>query len=223
VKAAAYVRVSSRSQDASSQRAALERAAQARGDELVGWYVEKQSGRTLARPILDSVRELVRRGHIRKLFVFRLDRLTRSGIRDTLAVVEELRRGGCELVTVADGFDLGGPAADVVLAVLAWAAQMERAALGERIAAARASAETWGRPRAAGPADVRRVLELANGRRQLELTTRRARDVGAPMSQRQIAAVTGLSRATVAAILAEKGPYAGARERAGIPPLRSSG
>jgi len=214
VKAAAYVRVSSKAQDVASQRAALERAAAARGDTIAGWYVEKQSGRTLARPILDSVRELVRRGHIRKLFVFRLDRLTRSGIRDTLAVVEELRRGGCELVTVADGFELGGPAADVVLAVLAWAAQMERAALGERIAAARASAETWGRPRAAGPADVRRVLELAAGTgRQLELEERSGRRV----SQREIARVTGLSRATVAAVLAEKGPYAGARERAGFP------
>lgn len=213
MRAAAYVRVSSRSQDAGSQRTALERAAAARGDELVDWYVEKQSGRTLARPVLDSVRELVRRGHIRKLFIFRLDRLTRSGIRDTLEVVEELRRGGCELVTVADGFELGGPAADVVLAVLAWAAQMERAALGERIAAARASAETWGRPRAAGPADVRRVLELATGTgRQLELQE----TGGQRPSQREIARITRLSRATVAAILAEKGPYAGARARAGF-------
>jgi DNA invertase Pin-like site-specific DNA recombinase len=202
VNAAAYVRVSSKSQDIASQRAALERAAAARGDVLRDWYIEKQSGRTLARPILDSLRELVRKGHIRKLFVFRLDRLTRSGIRDTLAVVEELRRGGCELVTVADGFELGGPAADVVLAVLAWAAQMERAALGERIAAARASAETWGRPRAAGPAQVRKVLEL--GALPYRLT------------QRRIAAECGLSRSTVAAILAEKGPYAGARERVGL-------
>ncbi|HEX7235459.1 MAG TPA: recombinase family protein [Gammaproteobacteria bacterium] len=222
MKAAAYVRVSSRSQDAASQRAALERAAAARGDELVDWFVEKQSGRTLARPILDSVRELARRGHIRKLFVFRLDRLTRSGIRDTLEAVHELRAAGCELVTVADGFELAGPAADVVLAVLAWAAQMERAALGERIAAARARAETWGRPRAAGPAEVRRVLELADGRRQLEFT-KRARDLGRPLSQRQIAATVGLSRATVAAILAEKGPYAGARERAGFRARGSSG
>lgn len=205
MKAAAYLRVSSRSQDLASQRAALERAAAARGDELVDWFVEKQSGRTLARPILDSVRELVRRGHIRKLFVFRLDRLTRSGIRDTLDVVEELRRGGCELVTVADGFELGGPAADVVLAVLAWAAQMERAALGERIAAARASAETWGRPRAAGPALVRKVLELGDFMKG-----------GGPLTQRRIAAETGLSRSTVAAILAEKGPYSGARARAGL-------
>lgn len=205
MNAAAYVRVSSKAQDVASQRAALERAAAARGDVLRDWYVEKQSGRTLARPILDSVRELVRRGHIRKLFVFRLDRLTRSGIRDTLAVVEELRRGGCELVTVSDGFDLGGPAADVVLAVLAWAAQMERAALGERITAARASAETWGRPRAAGPAEVRRVLELGVHGGVLQ-----------KWSQRQIASKVGLSRSTVAAILAEKGPYAGARARAGL-------
>ncbi|HZJ69999.1 MAG TPA: hypothetical protein VFF36_03645, partial [Planctomycetota bacterium] len=94
------------------------------------------------------------------------------------------------------------------------AAQMERAALGERIAAARASAETWGRPRAAGPADVRRVFELAAGvGRQLEIEAAGGR----PLTQRDIARITGLTRSTVAAVLAEKGPYAGARERAGFP------
>jgi DNA invertase Pin-like site-specific DNA recombinase len=37
-----------------------------------------------------------------------LDRLRRSGIADTLQVVQELERHGCEVVSVADGFDLAG-------------------------------------------------------------------------------------------------------------------
>lgn len=156
---AAYVRVSTKSQDLGSQRSAIERAARARGHRIGKWFREKESGRSISRPALDELRAAVRRGDVRTLYVFRLDRLTRSGIRDTLAIVEELRRGGCELVTLADGFDLGGPAADVVVAVMAWAAQMERAAIGERIAAARARAETWGRPRR--NVDVRRARELA--------------------------------------------------------------
>jgi DNA invertase Pin-like site-specific DNA recombinase len=51
-------------------------------------------------------------------------------------VVEELRAHGVELVTVADGFDLNGPAWEIVLAVLAWASKMERLAINERIAVA---------------------------------------------------------------------------------------
>jgi DNA invertase Pin-like site-specific DNA recombinase len=149
------------------------------------WFHEKQSGRSLQRPELAELRAAVRAADVRTLYVFRLDRLTRSGIRDTLALLEELRGAGCELVTVADGFDLGGPAADVVIAVMAWAAQMERLALGERIAAARVRVEAaggrWGRPRQVGSATERRMLELAAEGR----------------SVRQIAVATKVPRATV--------------------------
>jgi hypothetical protein len=33
---------------------------------------------------------------------------------------------GCEIVSVADGFDLTGPAAEIILAVVSWAAKMEQ-------------------------------------------------------------------------------------------------
>lgn len=147
----AYLRVSSRAQDAKSQLSAIERAAQARGDAVSSVYEEKRSGKTIDRPMLARLREDAKAGLIRRLYVFRLDRLTRSGIRDTLEVVEELRHHGVELVSVSDGFDLQGPAADIVLAVLAWASKMERLAVNERIAAARDRIESeggrWGRPR----------------------------------------------------------------------------
>ena len=41
-------------------------------------------------------------------------------------------------MSVADGFDPAGAHADVIVAVMAWAAQTERLATAERIAAARA-------------------------------------------------------------------------------------
>ena len=162
--AAAYVRVSSRSQDHAMQRHSIERAAAARGDRVGLWYAEKRSAKTLARPVLDRLRQDAREGKVRKLYVYRLDRLTRSGVRDTLEVVEELRAAGVELVTVADGFDLEGPAAEIVLCVMAWAAKMERLAINERIAAARDRVEAeggaWGRPRRMDDSQVARVLRL---------------------------------------------------------------
>ena len=51
--ATAYLRVSSKTQDFPTQRAAIERAASARGDSIGTWYAEKKSGKSLTRPELD--------------------------------------------------------------------------------------------------------------------------------------------------------------------------
>jgi DNA invertase Pin-like site-specific DNA recombinase len=164
MNAAAYYRVSSKAQDFATQRNAVERAATARGDTISMWRSEKRSGKYLARPELDAIRADARAGLIRKLYIYRLDRLTRSGIADTLQVVEELRRHGCEVVSVADGFDLTGPAAEIILAVVSWAAKMERLAINERISAARERVEAegrkWGRPSRFSDEDKAKVLAL---------------------------------------------------------------
>jgi DNA invertase Pin-like site-specific DNA recombinase len=130
--ASVYIRVSSRAQDHTTQRTAIERAAAARGDVITTWFAEKKSAQTMARAELQRLRADARGGNVRKLYVFRLDRLTRSGIRDTFELVEELCAHGVEIVSVADGFDLNGPAAEIVLAVMSWASKMERIAIGER-------------------------------------------------------------------------------------------
>jgi DNA invertase Pin-like site-specific DNA recombinase len=132
---------------------------------------------------------------VRRVYVFRIDRLTRSGIRDTLQVVDEFRAHGCELCSVADGFNFSGPGSDVVLAVIAWAAQMERNALGERISAARARIEAaggrWGRPRKVDPGTLERARAL------------RAKD----HTIREIAAALKVPRSTLARALSQNGHY----------------
>jgi DNA invertase Pin-like site-specific DNA recombinase len=191
----AYTRVSSRGQSLASQEDAIRRAAEARGDRIVGWYIEKKSGSSLDRTELNALRAHAREGRIKRLYVFRIDRLSRSGIRDTFTVIEELRTHGVQVVTVADGFSFDGPAADVVLAVLAWAAQMERAALGERIAAARKKVEAeggrWGRPRKVDPG----TLDLAKSMRRKKSTIR------------EIASALKIPRATLHRALSQKGHY----------------
>jgi len=206
---AAYVRVSSRGQNAATQRAAIETAARARGDTIGHWYAEKQSATRLRRPELDALREAVRRGELGRVYVFRLDRLSRTGIRDMLQVVDEFRSARCELVNLADGFSVEGPGSDIVIAVMAGFAQMEREALGERVAAARARVERegghWGRPRRVGPADERRIRELAG-----EIATRQGELFGPSrrrLTSRQIGKRLGIPEATVRRVLSQKGPY----------------
>jgi DNA invertase Pin-like site-specific DNA recombinase len=189
----AYMRVSSRAQDLATQRVAIEKAAQARGDAIGTWFSEKKSGRTVARPELDRLRAEVRAGRVGKLYLYRLDRLTRSGIRDTFEVVEELRAHGVQVVSVGDGFALDGPAAEVILAVIAWAAKMERLAINERISAARerleAEGRPWGRPPRLSEAECARLRALRNQGR----------------SVRDIAVAMKVPRSTVARALARAG------------------
>jgi DNA invertase Pin-like site-specific DNA recombinase len=164
-EAAAYVRVSSASQSAAMQRDAIERAARTRGDVVSRWYDDRFTGGGRHPPALVDLLSDARQGHVRRLYVYRLDRLSRRGIRDLLALVHDLETCGVEIVTLADGFELAGAARDVILAVLAWAAQMERQAINERIAAARVRVEAnggaWGRPKRMQPFQVRRARELA--------------------------------------------------------------
>jgi DNA invertase Pin-like site-specific DNA recombinase len=190
----AYMRVSSRAQDAASQRSAIEKSAAARGDAITEWFSEKRSGKTLARPELDRLRALVRERKVTTIYCFKLDRLTRSGVADTYRVVDELRRAGCTLVAVADNLTIRAGSDDIVsetlVFALALAARLERAAINDRIAAARERLETegrpWGRPPRLTQADCVRLRAL--------------RDEG--RSVRDIAVAMKVPRSTVARALA---------------------
>jgi DNA invertase Pin-like site-specific DNA recombinase len=186
---AAYLRVSTRGQDAATQRRAIERAARARGHRVARWFHEKESARSIRRPVLSEVRRAALRGEISTLYIFRLDRITRSGVADTFHVVEDLRRGGCTLVSVTDGVNFDGPWGDVAIAVFAAAAQIELAAMKERISAARekirASGGKWGRAPRLDETDYPRLLKLNKTK-----------------SVRQIAAALKVPRASVQRALA---------------------
>lgn len=194
---AAYIRVSSKGQDLQTQRDAILRASKARGDVVRKWFSEKLTATKIDRPELVALRQAVREGAISKVYVFRIDRLARTGIRDTLTVVEEFRAHGCELVTIADGFSLGGPATDVVLAVLAWAAQMERSALAERISAARIRIEAaggrWGRPRKVDPGTLHEARMMRKEGKTI----------------REVSIALKIPRATISDALSGKGHYGG--------------
>ena len=146
---AAYVRVSSKAQDLKTQRDAILRVCKARRQRIDVWFEDKVSTQN-ERPQLNALRDFVRGGRVRKLYVFRLDRLTRGGVCEMLNLMNELRDNGCDVESIADGFGFSGPARDIVLAVLGMCAELERAAIAERVGAARkrieAAGGSWGRP-----------------------------------------------------------------------------
>lgn len=149
----------------------------------------------MQRPELAALRAAAQRGELSSLWVYRLDRLTRTGIRDTLTLLEELRGAGVAVHSVSDGFDVAGPASEIVIAVLAWAAEFERSVLRERLRAARARVEAaggaWGRPPRATAVQIVKVRALE----------KRGRTI------RSIAQAVGLPRSTVHEILSGKRRY----------------
>jgi len=126
--------------------------------------------------------------------VFKLDRLTRSGVADTFEVVRELTATS-ELIAPVDNLYLR-PKVDgkedlvttVILFALGLAAQIARSSINENIAAARVRVEaeggTWGRP-------VREPDKHVVARELL----RQGRSV------REVAQAVGLPRSTVGRIL----------------------
>src|SRR5205807_740433 len=147
---AGFVRVSSRAQDLGMQKAAIERAAAARGDTIEVWYSEKRSGKLLARPELDRLRADARAGRVGRVYLFRLDRLTRRGTTNTFKAVEKWRPAGDQHLNRSGRLPANRPGRRGHPAVMAWAAKMERLAINERISAARERVEAeggkWGRP-----------------------------------------------------------------------------
>jgi DNA invertase Pin-like site-specific DNA recombinase len=174
---AAYIRVSDRSQDYAYQRHAIERAC-APGEPVQLWFADVASGRSMDRPQMHRLRDAIRAGKIHRVWVWRLDRLTRSGVIDMLSCIAELRRYGCEVSTVTDKFPMGGPAAEPILAVLAWAAQQEREKIRENQNAARArmavEGRAWGRPSLAAAVQLR-VRELRAGGKTFRAIARELR------------------------------------------------
>jgi DNA invertase Pin-like site-specific DNA recombinase len=145
-----YIRVSSRSQDYAYQQHAIASAARARGELVHHWYGDVATGSKMERPQLIKLRDAIRAGKLQRLWVWRLDRLTRSGIVDTISCISEIQRCGCSVSSVADGFPLDGPTGELFMAMIAWAAQHEREKIRENQAAARqrmeAAGRHWGHP-----------------------------------------------------------------------------
>jgi DNA invertase Pin-like site-specific DNA recombinase len=190
MRSVGYLRVSTSGQDTAAQRAAIEASAESRGDVIAEWFEEVRGGHTVRRPELARLRAAVVAGGVARVYVFRLDRLARSGVADTFRVLDQFRAYRCALVTVADGLPAtDSPWGDVVIAVLAAAAQIETDALRERLRVARIRCEAegrkWGRPRRLTPGDLAKLGEL------------KARGY----SQRKIAMAMKVPRTTIARAL----------------------
>ena len=135
--AAAYMRVSTTPQETKQQRVEILRAAKVRGFTIERWYEEKITGRSLKRPELARLRADAKERVVSVLFVWALDRLSRAGIIDSLALVKEFDDRGVQVFSLKDPIpEPGEPTRELVLSVLFWMAAQESKRRGERVKAA---------------------------------------------------------------------------------------
>src|SRR5690349_16419284 len=100
---AIYERVSSKGQDHAAQHGDLARWAE--GRESVQFFTDTFTGRSMDRPAMNKVMDLIRGGRVGTLVVWRLDRLGRTAY-GLHKLFEELTALKVNSVSLRDGIDL---------------------------------------------------------------------------------------------------------------------
>ncbi|MEY8518250.1 recombinase family protein [Lachnospiraceae bacterium 29-84] len=91
------------------------------------------SGATLDRPGINQVIKDVRGGYVKKVIVWKLDRLSRSQ-KDVLILLEDVfLENGCNFISLMESFDTATPFGRCIVGILAAFAQMERENIKSRM------------------------------------------------------------------------------------------
>ena len=146
-----YLRKSTDGQVFDSQLQQLTDHCARKGYTDVQCFEETVSGAKQRRPVLDKLLELAQKGSVKRVLVYKLDRLGRS-LSDLITSINLLNQCGCQFVSVSDNIDTGqdSPFARLQLGLLASIAEFERGLIRERVVsglkAARAKGKIGGRP-----------------------------------------------------------------------------
>lgn len=132
-RVAAYVRVSTGSQDTAMQMADIKRLAELRHWEIVSTVEEKASG-AKHRPARQRLIAEAKTGAYDAVVVWKLDRWGRSTL-DVLGTVTELDSAGVAFVSVQDNIDMTTAQGRLMVQLLAAFAEFERAQIRERVTA----------------------------------------------------------------------------------------
>lgn len=130
---AAYIRVSTGSQDTAMQIADIRRLAELRGWTIATVVEEKASG-AKHRPARERLIEEAKTGACDAIAVWKLDRWGRSTL-DVLGTVTELDAAGVAFVSVQDSIDMTTAQGRLMVQLLAAFAEFERAQIRERVIA----------------------------------------------------------------------------------------
>jgi len=164
-RAAIYVRVSTAEQETALQETELLEYCERRGWTPILYRDHGQSGAKQDRPALTALLNDLRKRKIDVILIWSLDRLARS-LRHLLAISEECRLMGVDLVSLRQNIDTTLPAGRLTFQILGAVAEFERELLRVRVRAgmeqARRAGKRIGRPalRHFGPGELERIRLL---------------------------------------------------------------
>lgn len=101
------------------------------------------SGKNTDRPSFQQMMEDIKAGKIKRVIVYKLDRISRS-ILDFTAMMEEFHKYGVEFVSTTEKFDTSSPMGRAMLNICIVFAQLERETIQKRVADAYASRSKHG-------------------------------------------------------------------------------
>lgn len=155
MRAGIYTRLSQdRPEETSRERqeADCRALAQLKGWEVAHVWTDLLSGfrRSVRRPGYERALEAVRKGDVDVLIVWKLDRLTRQGVREIARLLDALETGGVTLVSVQDSIDTSTAMGEGVLALLASVAKQESENTSLRTRSAGKARAAAGKPKRSG-------------------------------------------------------------------------
>jgi len=157
-----YLRVSSADQNVSMQLRDIE--AFLKGQEFKVWKDEGFSGKNSSRPALKELLGEVKKGTVKTIVIWKLDRLGRS-LADLLTFVKLFNEHGVTLISVRDNLDLSTSQGILFMQMLGAFAEFERSMIIERtkagIANAKAKGVACGRPSKLSLNTKTSIIELA--------------------------------------------------------------
>ena len=136
MRAIGYCRVSTDKQSEKgvsleAQTEKIRAVAVVHGFELIEVVEDGESGKSLHRPGMQRVLEMVRRREVGAVIIAKLDRLTRS-VKDLCELLELFEHREVALISVAESLDTSSAAGRLVINIMAAVSQWEREAIGER-------------------------------------------------------------------------------------------
>jgi DNA invertase Pin-like site-specific DNA recombinase len=130
---AIYVRQSVDREDSISIETQIEHCLYEAKKEEYAVYDDKGfSGKNTERPNFKIMMEHIRQGTIKRVIVYKLDRISRS-ILDFSKMIEEFKKYGVEFVSTQEKFDTSTPMGRAMLSVTIVFAQLERETIQKRV------------------------------------------------------------------------------------------
>jgi DNA invertase Pin-like site-specific DNA recombinase len=133
MRAVAYIRASTDKQSITleAQELKIRQMAAVKDAEIIDVIIEAESGKSLERPGMTRLLEMVDLHEVDMVIVAKLDRITRS-LSDIEELLKRFRKNNVALVSVADNIDLDSATGRMVINFIVMISQWERETIGER-------------------------------------------------------------------------------------------